>query len=242
SDTLLHRDIEQAGGGWSHEIVPGPLGGSPDSRMAAISYGGLLHVFAQGQDHSTYHNWQTAAGIGNWAGWSYLGGPFNGDPVAVKDLEGRANVFVCGLNDGLWRVRELPADPWWTDWTSLGGDSSGTPAVLGNIDGTLEIFTRGTDGAAYYRKQPLALSDVQAELVRAEADYRSVAYRTLLAKVGTSYDEIRLVRAAADERRTAVADRLGIDRAQSRPDQLDELFLDPTADPGQPGEITEAKL
>src|SRR6266516_4141583 len=242
-DNHLYRDIEQAGAGWSQDTMQGTLDGPPDGRTSVVRYSdGRLHVFTQWWDHTVYHNWQTAAGPGNWAGWNYVGGPFGGDPTALLDLEGRANLFVRGLDDALWRLRELPADPWWTEWTSLGGGITGAPAVLVDADGTFELFARGGDGAAYDRKQPLARSDVQQALARAEQDYRSATYQALLTQLGTSYDEIRLARAATDEQRAAIADRLGIDLAQSRPDHLDDLFLDPTAAPRQPREITDATL
>ena len=54
-------------------------------------------------------------------------------------------------------------------------------------------------------------------------------------KLGTSYEELRLARAADNSTRTALAARLGIDLQASRPDKLDALVL-------QPNEITEARL
>ena len=52
------------------------------------------------------------------------------------------------------------------------------------------------------------------------------AYRTLLREIGTSYDELRLVRTAEPAARTALADRLGISLRPQRPgDELDQLLL-----------------
>ncbi len=63
----------------------------------------------------------------------------------------------------------------------------------------------------------------------AESGYRQAAYQTLLNNLGTSYEEIRLARAAAgdedEEARKELADRLGIVLTTPRPDQLDGLFL-----------------
>jgi hypothetical protein len=60
-----------------------------------------------------------------------------------------------------------------------------------------------------------------------EVAYRAAAYATLLRNLGTSYDEIRLARIADDEPRRDLAERLRIDLASTRPDQLDALFLPP---------------
>ena len=68
-----------------------------------------------------------------------------------------------------------------------------------------------------------------------EADYRQVAYQTLLNRLGTSYEEIRLVRQADAGTRKALADRLGIDSDAARADRLDRLLL-------QPSQVTEAEL
>lgn len=83
----------------------------------------------------------------------------------------------------------------------------------------------------------------QANLEKAEKDYRFQAYQTLLTHVGTSYEDIRLARAKKPEERKALAeDRLSIDLDSARPDQLDKLFYDPAAAGGQPTAITEQDL
>ena len=72
-----------------------------------------------------------------------------------------------------------------------------------------------------------------------EKGYRLKAYTTLLAKIGTSYEKIRLAQNDPDEDRIKLADRLGIDLDPDQPDPLAELFLDPAADPEV---LTEAAL
>jgi len=68
-----------------------------------------------------------------------------------------------------------------------------------------------------------------------EDGYRQTAYQTLLNRLGTSYEEIRLSRQADEATRKALADRLGIDFDAARADRLDTLML-------QPQQITEATL
>jgi hypothetical protein len=75
-----------------------------------------------------------------------------------------------------------------------------------------------------------------------EQRYRTEAYRGLLTKIGTSYDEIRLARTDEPQRRTDLAERLGISLTASRPDELDLLFLDPQADPQDALALTEDEL
>ncbi|MBE9534080.1 MAG: SMP-30/gluconolactonase/LRE family protein, partial [Proteobacteria bacterium] len=55
--------------------------------------------------------------------------------------------------------------------------------------------------------------------------YLFEAYKTLLNRIGTTYDEIRLARTADPNKREALANRLGIDLSEERPDELDALFL-----------------
>jgi len=77
---------------------------------------------------------------------------------------------------------------------------------------------------------------VRIGLAAAEAGYRQKAYQTLLTNIGTSYEELRLARTAADETRRELAERLGLDLAPSRPDLLDSLLFTKLE------QITEAEL
>ena len=65
-----------------------------------------------------------------------------------------------------------------------------------------------------------------------DADYRTGAYRNLLRKIGTSYDELRLARAADPATRQALAERLGLGLTGAP--HLDELLFDLSA--GHPSE------
>lgn len=68
-----------------------------------------------------------------------------------------------------------------------------------------------------------------------EGSYRTLAYTSLLAAIGTSYQELRLARGAAAADRQALAARLGIRLPATRPDPLDQLVLDGAS-------LTEAAL
>lgn len=72
--------------------------------------------------------------------------------------------------------------------------------------------------------------------VPSEVDYCQAAYEAILNRIGTSYEEIRLIRGAEQEARNALAERLGITLdADPTEDQLKQIYL-------APGQFTEAKL
>jgi hypothetical protein len=79
------------------------------------------------------------------------------------------------------------------------------------------------------------LAALSVETASADQGYLQAAYQALLMNLGTSFEEIRLVRAAGDDEieqvRAALAERLGIDR----PERLDALFF-------KLEELTEEKL
>jgi hypothetical protein len=60
--------------------------------------------------------------------------------------------------------------------------------------------------------------------------YRLAAYKMLLTKIGTSYDELRLVSSAHEDEREALGQRLGLEEKR-----LNRLFLDADAAPLPPG-------
>ncbi len=70
---------------------------------------------------------------------------------------------------------------------------------------------------------------------RMEREYGQVTYEILLQQLGTSYEELRLARGATQDKRKALAVRLGIDRNPQWSNYLDLLLLEPQ-------EITEARL
>jgi peptidoglycan hydrolase-like protein with peptidoglycan-binding domain len=60
-----------------------------------------------------------------------------------------------------------------------------------------------------------------------EEAYCFDAYTTLLTKIGTSYEELRLARTSDHKTRLELAERLGIYLSTDRPDQLDALLFEP---------------
>lgn len=72
----------------------------------------------------------------------------------------------------------------------------------------------------------LARRPAAGTLPDGEARYRQAAYQALLAGMGTSHQELRLMRGAEPSVRKALADRLGIVLSSDAPDELDQLTLD----------------
>jgi hypothetical protein len=119
---------------------------------------------------------------------------------------------------------------------SVGNDqplSLGMGGGFGGIDGSLDDI----------RIYDLALSETSVRALAdgngaevpdvahaTESEYRLRAYETILAKIGASYEEIRLARGAAREARIALAERLGIRLDATHPDQLDKLLPPSTFD------------
>jgi hypothetical protein len=101
---------------------------------------------------------------------------------------------------------------------------------------------------AYVTSHPLAAADA-TQLEAATREYLFSAYALLLVKFGTSYEEVRLARSATPQERQALAERLGIDLTEPRPDplttagdELDQLFLDPDAAQNAPRALTERAI
>jgi hypothetical protein len=109
---------------------------------------------------------------------------------------------------------------------------------------------------SYLSSRPIAPDDPDPEhsirmttLLQAEKRYREAVYPTLLNKIGTSYEEIRLARSLdrtpenEEDRETLkqLADRLRIDLGSERPGHIAKLFLDPFAT-ATPDALTEEAL
>jgi hypothetical protein len=89
---------------------------------------------------------------------------------------------------------------------------------------------------------PASGSAQRAALDAAERSYVLEAYRTLLTKIGTSFDELRLAAPADTKTKQALAERLGVELGTGSATNLDKLTLDPNAASTQPNALTESAL
>jgi hypothetical protein len=148
-------------GPWSHweNLGHGILVNRPNFAPADLTMGrnadGRLEVFWRGSDNRIYHVWQVAPNS-SWSGLEELpgGGLTLRPPSVVSDALGRLDVFVIGLDGGLWHNRQdWSRTPPWTNWISLAGGNITDHAVGMNADGRLEAFARTSDGNLWHKWQ-----------------------------------------------------------------------------------------
>jgi M6 family metalloprotease-like protein len=84
-----------------------------------------------------------------WSGYHTLAGGMKGKPVVAQNADGRLEVFVRGLDNGLWHIWQLSGGGW-SGWHSLGGGMTADPVVGRNNDGRLEVFIRGLDNGLWH--------------------------------------------------------------------------------------------
>ena len=118
--------------------------------------------------------------------------------------------------------------------TGLGGDDS-PGCVIGNGSAAGQFFEGAIADVVVYNVV-LSAAEVGAlaapanqpgtlTAALAQSDYLAVVYEATLAGLGTSSEELRAATRAPVDTRAALAARLGITLAASRPDQLDMLLL-----------------
>jgi len=78
-----------------------------------------------------YHAWQQSAG-GSFTGWSSLGGPITGGPLAARWPDGRLEVFVFGWDNSgggalyhMWQGCSFNCG--WSSFSDLGGQWTPPP-------------------------------------------------------------------------------------------------------------------
>jgi hypothetical protein len=85
--------------------------------------------------------------------WQSLGGQINGGLSALRNQDGRLEVFTRGTDGALWHQWQTAPNNGWSGWASLGGWITGLNVVAANADGRLEVFARGGDGALWHSWQ-----------------------------------------------------------------------------------------
>jgi hypothetical protein len=143
SDKQMWHTWQQEGG-WS---AWHPMGGTVHEVAAAENADGRLEIFARGSDGGLHHNYQDPSLEEVWSGWRSLGRPHTGEITnvqAVRDVDGRLQVFATTRSDNaLWSIGQI-ASGGWSSWRSLGGTVRDyTVALAGN--GSLHVFARRAD-------------------------------------------------------------------------------------------------
>lgn len=89
-----------------------------------------------------------------------LGGGLNSNPIAIKNQDGRLQVFVLGLDNAIYTNQETtPGSGTWSGFTGIvTGPNLQVIAGARNLDGRIQIFYRGSDNALWYVVQNAANS------------------------------------------------------------------------------------
>ena len=139
----LYVNTEQ--GGWANWKALGTFTAigdptvvrNPDGRLEVFAVGG-------GSDHSVWHDWQTSAGVGNWAyNWSNIGGYWpNGNPTVATDGSNQLEVLMRGTTGNIYVNTQQGG---WSAWNTIDSrfTSISDPTVARNPDGRLEVFAVG---------------------------------------------------------------------------------------------------
>ncbi len=106
-----------------------------------------LIVLMRGRDGVVYACAQRAPG-GAWGQWVRLGGSVAGNPVVVRDGQGRLEFLARGA-DGVLHGRRQVKSGGWAAWERLGLGVGSDPDGAVGPDGRLVATARGTDGALY---------------------------------------------------------------------------------------------
>jgi hypothetical protein len=132
------------------------LVGSP---AVAASADGRLEFFVVGADGGLYHGWQTATNNG-WNGpLVFHGQPaglrLQGCPAIAASADGRLEIFVVGMDGGLYHGWQTVASNGWNGPLILhdkprSTNLVGSPAIAASGDGRLEVFVAGADGGLYH--------------------------------------------------------------------------------------------
>ena len=120
------------------------------SEPVAVLEGGSVRVVEVGADQHLYTAMNSYAG---WASWEPLGGVAVGNPAAIRNADGRTEVFVRGADLALWHNVQTTGNSSWSGWTSLGGYLLTDPVAAVNGAGSLEIFAQGGDHSLWHIAQ-----------------------------------------------------------------------------------------
>jgi hypothetical protein len=93
-----------------------------------------------------------------WRNWGNLGAPggsFAGNPSAIKNIDGRLEIFAFGGTGVLHHIWQVTPGGEWSNWEPIGGDllAPGPPVVGLNTDGRLEVFVSNVNGALHHIRQ-----------------------------------------------------------------------------------------
>lgn len=139
--------------------------GKPSSKVSIRSHvvgrnaDGRQEIFAVGDDHALWQQWQVAPNNG-WSEWKTLGTPARKisltDRLTVgTNQDGRQEVFAVGGDGNVWQIWQTAPNNGWSHWGKLGEPPAGIRdadriTVGRNQDGRQELFVMGGDDALWH--------------------------------------------------------------------------------------------
>lgn len=132
--------------GW--RLLGGVLTAGPDADVLLTTVP-TIDVYVRGGDGALYYMTSTDAGA-TWNGFQALHGGLIGSPGAVSWASDRRDVFIRGLDNGLWHMYWTLAGGW-SGWEPLGGVLTSGPDAASCTPGHLDIVVQG-QGGGYYIK------------------------------------------------------------------------------------------
>ncbi|GAA4022512.1 hypothetical protein GCM10022247_53440 [Allokutzneria multivorans] len=130
------------------------------AKNVAMNSQNCLETFTTAANGDIWQIGQTSPGS-RWGQWTNLTGAAAGNPVIVKNADGRLEAFVRGTDGTVRYTSQGTAGltcgtKWETGWKSLGNKITGDPAVALNPDGRVQVVARSTDGTLISRWQKVA--------------------------------------------------------------------------------------
>ncbi len=143
-------------GWWPHEDG-GVLGSAPSCVATGQPVIEDHEIYIRGTDGRIYVKSPVAGTLWVNTGWHELpGGGLTSDAPAAVTYQGRPDVFVRGMDDGLWENWRDEQGQWsgWVRHDDSGGVRlASAPSVIVTPDGHREVYVRGSDGAVYGKSE-----------------------------------------------------------------------------------------
>lgn len=119
---------------WSY-ISSLAVGGNP---VAIEQPNGRLLLFVKGASNQVIMFSEDA--YGNMSSYTDFGGETYYAVSASKNLDGRVEFFVRGIDGNIYKRYQTSVNGGFSDWCSLDGDTRSAPEAVQNADGRMEVF------------------------------------------------------------------------------------------------------
>jgi hypothetical protein len=245
-DVLLHKWYNEGAVAWTEwEELDYDAGSTPAVVATGFGLERRLDLFVRKNDNSLWHGTFDTQGA---VYWEHLEGEVTSSPAALAIDSPQIDLFMRGAEDAVWygvydKVDDETGflsplqnyaisaidlqfliDTFHQPFDNLPLSCEAMETQVRQVRLCIEVLWRYLDVI-----WPTVPQSRRTALAQAEASYLLEAYQRLLVMMGTSYNEIRLIRSATSDEQSALTDRLGIDLLVNGVNTLNELFLAPAA-------------